>query len=302
MAVIRGGNSLEYQTSLEAGAAILKNLPEGKYQAVDVLWTKDGLFHENGFPKPLGRILARADVVFNALSGGDGENGRIQQMIESCHVPYTGSRVFPAMLATRKFLSREIFEKSGLKIPKGILVSHIGEAEAKAHEMFLRTSPYWVVKPASLGSGIGVGIAKSRSGIVDALSRAFFFDNKALVEEHISGREFSAGIVEHFRKQKYYTLPVVEKIRRREICPAKIDLATSREIQEVARRAHEALGLSHYSSSDVIVSKRGIFLLETDALPPLLPEGAFVRSAEAIGLEFPQLLEHVVTLARERKF
>ena len=299
---MRGGDSLEYQTSLGAGAAILKNLPEGKYRAVDVLWAKDGFFHENGFPKPLNKILAGVDVVINALSGGAGENGKIQQMFEAARVPYTGSGAVPSALASRKFLSREVFGKAGLKIPAWTLVSHPRETEAKAHEMFLRTSPYWVIKPASLGSGIGVGIAKSRSGIGEALSRAFFFDQKALIEEHISGREFSAGILEHFRKQKYYTFPVVEKIRRHEFCPAKIDLATSRKIQEVARRAHEALGLSHYSSSDVIVSKRGIFLLETDALPPLLPEGAFVRAAEAIGLEFPQLLDHVVTLARERKF
>lgn len=300
--MLRGGSSLEYTTSLSAGAAMLKSIPEGKFRAVDILWTKDGLFHENGFPRPLEKILANIDVVLNALVGGDGENGKIQQILEAHHISYTGSRAVASAFATRKFLSREIFGKSGLKMPRGVLVSRRTEAEEKAHEIFLKTPPYWVVKPASLGSGIGVTLAKSQAGMLEALSRAFFFDSKALIEEHIAGREFSAGVLEHFRGQKYYALPVAEKIRRREMCPAKINFKTAENIKDMAVRAHRALGLSQYSSSDFIASKRGIFILETDALPPLSPEGGFALSASAIGLEFPELLNHIVTLALSRKF
>ncbi|MEK7085359.1 MAG: hypothetical protein AAB904_02400 [Patescibacteria group bacterium] len=302
VAVLRGGSSLEYHTSLEVGADVLRHLPSPKYRASDILLTKDGVFHENGFPKPLAKIVRYTDIVFNALSGGDGENGKIQKVLEAHHVPFTGAKSLPAALATRKHFSREVFQHAGLKVPSGMAVPHPLHAEASVAAMLLKTAPHWVIKPASLGSGIGVGIAKNRSEALEALSRAFFFDDKALIEEHIAGREFMAGVIEHFRKEKYYALPVVEKVRRCELCPARIDRKTAASIQDIARKAHEVLGLSQYSSSDIIVAKRGIFLLETDALPPLLPGTGFAKAAEAIGLEFPELLDHIVTLALARKF
>ena len=199
--------------------------------------------------------------MFNALCGGDGENGKIQKILETHRVPFTGSKSLPAALATRKILSREIFRHVDLKTPFGHAVAHPREAEAGITAMLSKTTPHWVIKSASLGSGIGVGVAKNVREAMEALSRAFFFDNKALIEEHIAGREFAAGIVENFRKEKYYALPVVEKVRGHELCPARVERRTAESIQEVARRAHEALGLSHYSSSDVIVARRGIFLL-----------------------------------------
>lgn len=302
VAVLRGGNSLEYHTSLEVGASVLKNLPSPKYRTSDILLTKDGVFHENGFPKSLEKILRHCDVAFNALVGGDGENGKIQKLLEAHRIPFTGSKSLPSALATRKLLSREVFLHAGLKIPHAVAVRHPHYADASVRAMLLKTAPHWVVKPASLGSGIGVGIAKNGGEVTQALFRAFFFDDKALIEEYIAGREFVAGVLERFRGEKYYALPVVEKVQRHELCPAKIDRRTAEKIHDIAKRAHEALGLSQYSSSDVIVAKRGIFLLETDALPPILPGVGFAGAAEAIGLEFGQLLDHIVTLALKKAF
>ena len=314
--VLRGGPSAEYEISLQTGANVLKYLPKEKYEVHDILWTKDNVLHQNGFPKSIWKIVRDMDVIFNALHGEYGEDGRVQQILEAHLVPYTGSGIVASAAAMKKHLARGILEGFGLKVPQGILVSKNENLPQKAREIALKLPPWWVIKPASRGSSVGVTIAKTPEAIVLGLEKAFEYDGKAIAEEYISGREATCGVLENFRGQNYYPFPVIEICppdgkffdyevkyngETREICPGRFDVQTSKKIQEAAILAHRFLGCRHYSRSDFIVSpKRGIFILELNTLPGLTSQSLVPKAAEAVGLSFPRLLDHVVSLALHR--
>jgi len=302
--VLRGGPSAEYEISLLTGENVLNHLPKNKYEVHDILWTKDNVLHQNGFPKPIWKIVRDMDVIFNALHGEYGEDGRVQQILEAHLIPYTGSGIVASAAAMKKHLARGILtarlaslsprsrvgagapeerEKFGLKVPRGVLVSKNDNLRQKAQEIALKLPPWWVIKPASRGSSVGVTIAKTPEAIVSGLEKAFEYDNKAIAEEYISGREATCGVLENLRGQAYYPLPVIEICppdgkffdyevkyngETREICPGRFDAQTSKKLQAAA------------------------------VLAQLTEQTNFSLAAEAIGLSFPKLLDHLVTQAR----
>jgi D-alanine-D-alanine ligase len=316
--VLRGGPSAEHDVSLKTGENVLKFLPE-KYEGVDVVLSKDGQLIANKKPINLHQLRYFADIVFNGLHGYFGEDGKVQHIFENLKIPLTGSGVLGSALAMNKVLSREFFSKAGLKIPRAIIVKR-GEPPAEAaSRIFQKMSPLWVVKPASGGSSIGVSIARDFNELVSGIEKVFEIDSTAIVEEHIKGKEVTCGVIDDFRGQRHYALSVVEILppekrffdyevkyngQTREICPANFKPGLKREIEEAARQAHQTLHCRDYSRADMIVSPRGIYLLEVNTLPGLTSESLLPKSAGAIGLDFPNLLDHLINLAlnRHRKF
>jgi len=165
--VLRGGPSAEYEISLLTGENVLKHLPKDKYEVHDLLWTKDGVLHQDGFPKHPPKIFKSVDVVFNALHGEYGEDGRVQQELELHAVPYTGSGILASAVAMKKHLAKDIFaaylaslapeerEKSGLKTPRGTVVLKENDLEKNIQEITKIVPPFWAVKPNGRGSSVG---------------------------------------------------------------------------------------------------------------------------------------------------
>jgi len=175
-----------------------------------------------------------------------------------------------------------------------------------------------VVKPVSAGSSVGVSLAHSLGELETALEEAFRYSDQAIVEEKISGREATCGVIENFRGLPVYSLLPVEIIKpqdrdffdyhakysgkSQEICPGNFSAGEKEEIQRLAKEAHRVLGLRHYSRSDFIIHpKRGIYILETNSLPGLTPESLFPISLEAVGSNLPEFLDHIVTEALTRR-
>lgn len=316
LAVLRGGPSSEYDVSLLTGESVLKNLSKDRYKAHDILISKDGVWHMDGFPADPSKIFHKVDVVFNAMHGEFGEDGKVQQILEAHKVPYTGSGILASAMAMKKGIAKEVYKNSGLKTPRSLLIKKHGSFGDIARHINESLFPPWVIKPAGRGSSVGISIAKKVPDLISALKKAFSFDHEILAEEYIEGREATAGVLENFRNKKYYALPVVEIIpppgklfdsevkyngSTKELCPANFNEKISEEIKEMAIKAHKALGLSHYSRSDFIVSKRGVFILETNTLPGLTSQSLLPKATEAIGLSFSGLLDHLITLALDTK-
>ncbi|MBU1178736.1 hypothetical protein KKB69_00095 [Patescibacteria group bacterium] len=305
--VVRGGPSSEYDVSLKTGGEVLKHLPDN-YHGHDVLVAKNSDWHLNGFLKTPAQIFnsvhGGVEVVFNAMHGEFGEDGKAQQIFESFNVPYTGSGVIPSFLAMQKHLARDLFLKSGLKIPRGFVFYKDDfdglDAEDCAREVFNSMAPPWVAKSAGAGSSLGVSVCQTFPELIEGIQLAADFGRTVLVEEHIKGKEATCGILEDFRGENHYALPVVEIMppeNKFSICPAGFDNATKIMIEEIAKIAHQALGCRHYSRADFIVSPRGVYLLEVNTLPGLTSESLLPKAAAAAGLEFPQLLDHLIKLA-----
>ncbi len=315
IAVLRGGPSSEYDVSLQSGQAVLAHLPDHRYLAHDILIGRDGTWHRDGVPVHPEHALRRADVVFNALHGEYGEDGKLQQLLDRLRIPYTGSRSLPSAIAMNKAMSKEMFKKAGIKTPHSRLVRQEEDVVTVAKNLFNTFPQPCVIKPTTAGSSVGVSIAQTLPELIDALSLAHRHGD-ALVEEWIAGKEATCGVIENFRGANIYALLPVEIVPKntyfdyeskyggqsQELCPGRFTPEEKKEIEHLARLAHEVLGLHHYSRADFIVSpRRGVYLLEVNTQPGLTRASLFPKSLEAVGVTFPDFLEHLISLAMSRK-
>lgn len=314
--VLRGGISDEYKISLKTGESVLANLPE-KYSGHDVILNKTGEWYFQGMPAYPERIFRSVDVIFNALHGHYGEDGKVQQLLEAFNMPYTGSGILASSLGMNKILSREAFARAGLKVPVSDYANDNESSFEAARRIMRKVGPPWVVKPASSGSSIGVSIVKNFDDLIKAIGETLNLDNRIIVEEYLAGREVTCGVLERFRGEEHYALPIIEIIppadsdffdyrakysgKTQEICPANLNLEIKRMIEDMARKAHIALGCRHYSRADFIVSPQGIYILEVNTLPGLTAESLLPKAVKAVGSSYSEFLDHLISLALNRK-
>mgnify|MGYP001564812508 CR=1 FL=1 len=319
VAVLRGGPGEEYETSLQSGTDALASLDTDRYQPLDVVITQGGEWLSNGRVRTPYEVFTGIDAVFLALHGSYGENGAIQRLLDTLYVPYTGSRAFPSAIARNKVLAKNRLASAGIRMPRHMLVG----ASAKANLAGLADSvrelfgPRYIVKPVDGSSSVGIAHAENALALVGVLAEALAAHEQVLIEEYIEGREVTCGVIERFRDQAHYAMPVTEiappgealfvdhDIRRNglahEICPASFSTAEKREIERLARIVHETLELSQYAHSDFIVAEDGIYFIEANTLPRLTTESALPKALESVGSPYKDFINHLVEDALERR-
>jgi D-alanine-D-alanine ligase len=266
---------------------------------------------------PREKALRGVDVAFNAMHGEFGEDGRVQRLLDGLGVPYTGSGAFASALAFNKQHTKEAVKKLGVRVAHGVVVERADDIEAIAQQLF-RTSPHpAIIKPVTGGSSVGTTIANSYHALVHALTTAFGVSDKALVEEFILGREATVGVVDRYREEHIHVLMPVEIIppstrsffdynakysgETQELVPSRFSESEKAELARLAKLVHEGLELLHYSRSDFIVSKRGVYFLEVNTLPGLTNESLLPKALAAGGTSLPQFLAHVIDLSHKHE-
>ena len=321
VAVLRGGDSPLYEESLQTGATVLSQLPEERYNTKDVLIDREGTWHVRGLPVSPHKALQDADVAFVALHGNAAEDGSIQKVLNAYNVPYTGSNVFGSVMAVDKSQARaRLKDIPGIKVPQHIVLNanHGYESpQAAALAVFGKFGPRYIVKPLRGGGSLGVLVADSLHELTNILELVFDYVDSIIIEQFVQGQEATCGVVENFREQSRYTLPPVQiqlpagskffdydakcDPTLDHMCPANLSSDEKERLQDAARAVHDALGLRHYSRSDFIVTPKGLYFLEANTLPELSPHSLLPRSLDAVGVQLPEFLQHVVTLAHERR-
>lgn len=316
--VLRGGTSSEYPLSLKTGAAMLSALPDDRYDARDIFIDKTGLWHLRGTPVDASRALSQIDVVLNALHGGVGEDGTVQRIFERAGVAYAGADPSSAALSLNKIRAHEILQRAGVRMPRAISFSL--ENDLNTGEMtqavFSQFGPPYVVKPPSDGGSSGIRVAKALLDLSDAIGDVLDAYGAVLIEEYIRGYEASVGIVENFRNEDLYALPPAhvalpedlsfmsprahEEGLLRHTVPSNFSHAEKQALTEIARAAHRALGMNHFSRSDIILTPYGPVLLEVNAHPGLYAGASFPHMLEAVGSSVREFLEHAIHLAKSR--
>lgn len=317
--VVRGGPSSEYDISLLSGAEVLKALDTNRYEPKDIFISKEGVWHVSGREVAPDQALRGVDVVFNALHGEYGEDGRIQRIFETYGIPYTGSGPVPSSIAFNKHQAKDVAKKLGFKVAQGVLIEADTEekAEAEALRAFKAMCGPWIVKPAASGSSMGVVVAKDFHSLVSAIREASTISSLILVEEYLGGREATCGVIDDFRGEATYGLFPIEIIRPKntthwtraakydgssqEICPGNFSAEEKQKIIEYSKAIHTELGLSHYSRSDFILTPRGIYFLEVNTLPGLTAESLLPKAVKAAGATLTDFFTHIIELARAKK-
>jgi D-alanine-D-alanine ligase len=316
--VLRGGPSQEHDVSLESGAAILANLPEDRYIARDIYIDKNGVWHDRGRVVEPERILRQIDVALLPLHGEYGESGEVQNLLERFGVPYSGANAFGCHHAMHKVIAKMRAREEGLLTPDFRYIERPEDAADATADIIRSFHQPVVVKPVGWGSSVGISIVGGYAPVLAAIEELFAEGATGVfVEEHIKGREATAGVVESLRGEALYSLPPIEIIppegnffsyevkyngETREICPGHFTRVQSEELQRMAKVMHRALHQRHYSRSDFIVTPKGIYFLETNsaAAVGLTPESLLPKSLAAVGVSFKDFLSHLVNLALGR--
>lgn len=262
---------------------------------------------ENFFGPNVIEICQMADVVFMALHGENGENGKIQAAFDLFGIKYTGTGYLGSALAMDKNIAKQFFEVHGIPTPRGIAMKR--DKQIRDFDRTGLTLPC-VVKPCCGGSSIGVSIVRTKEEYEDALQEAFRWEEEVLIEDFVEGREFSVGVldgealpvieiapVEGFYdyKNKYKAGSAVET------CPADLPEEIAKQMQDFAVGVTKALGLGAYSRMDFLLNDRNqMFCLEANTLPGMTPTSLLPQEAQAVGIGFEELCERLVRSSLEK--
>ncbi len=298
--VLRGGPSDEYEVSLKSGGVILQHLPP-EYTPVDIFISRDGAWHVGGIEKTPDKILPHVDVVWNALRGYFGEDGKVQKILETFHVPFTGSTSLPSAMGQNKNIAKALFQYHGLKTPNYTVVHPYENTNASLVSLFQSLHQPSVIKPISGGSSIGItkttGFESFKHGIEDALKRG----SSAVVEEYIPGVEVMCAVYESKDGKTLISLKPVEARKDSNTpSPEASSLTDSQTsmIQEIAMAVHKHMGLRHYSAVDIILHPtKGPHLLEVNTSPSFVDGAPFQKALKHSSLSIEEFIDHVLSLA-----
>ena len=249
-------------------------------------------------------ICRAADIVFLALHGEDGEDGKIQATLHMYGVKYTGSGYLGSALAMNKELSKTLFNAAGIPTAPAITLRK-GEG--------IQASPWipCVVKPCSGGSSVGTSIVRTQEEFSAALEFAFKYEDDVLVEKYIKGRELTVGVMDG------KAMPSIEIVLKNgwydyknkyqagfaeEICPAPISAEDEERLGRLAGRVSTARRVDVYCRADFIMDDDDgeIYCLEANTLPGMTPTSLVPQMAAEQGMSYGELCEKIITLSMRK--
>ena len=339
--VLAGGTSTEREVSIVSGTGVCKALRSLGHQAIlldvftgdadaDPETVFDGEYDVDGaaekmralsafvneeketdrvfFGPQVLEICKAADFVFMALHGANGEDGRVQAVLDLYKIRYSGTDYVSSAIAMDKTRTKQIFRASGIPTPKGKTVFK-GHADAK--ELISEIHPPLIVKPQCGGSSIGITICNTVEELEKGLENSFLYEDAAIVEQFIIGRELTAAVlgdtvypvVEIAPKQGFYDYTnKYEPGMTIETCPAEIPEEKTEEIREIALQAHAALGIKAYARYDFIMRDYDskVYCLEANTLPGMTPTSLVPLEARTVGIGYPELCQKLIDLSLQK--
>lgn len=340
--VLAGGNSTEREVSLVSGKGVYNALKSKGHKVVllDVYLGTDDVDVENVFEderdwsegiekvkasnpsldeikalkgderdffgKNVREICMKADIVFLALHGANGEDGRIQASFDLMGVKYTGTDYLSSAICMDKVITKEFFNIAGVNTPKSVSVNKGEDYSFALKEMGFPM----VIKAPNGGSSVGVFIVENEAEAHKAVGECLKLDKHVLFEQFIKGREFTCGVLDgkalpvveiepvsgfYDYKNKYQAGSTVET------CPADISKELTKQIQDMAEKAYKALHLCAYARIDFIGNENGeVFCLEANTIPGMTPTSLIPQEAAVIGIDYPTLCEKIIEIALKR--
>lgn len=247
-------------------------------------------------------ICSMADIVFLALHGENGEDGKVQAAFDLMDIKYTGTDFTSSAISMDKAISKELFAYYNIPTPKGI---HVKKAEPFSWDLYP-----CIVKVNNGGSSVGVSIAQTKEDMSQALESAFYYGDEVIIEQYIKGREFSVGVMDNKALPVIEIAPLVSFYDYKnkyqpgstiETCPAKLDEAITVRMQRIAEQVVTALRIKTYARMDFILSDDNeIYCLEANTLPGMTPTSLLPQEAQAIGIDFEELCERIIEISLKK--
>ncbi|HEV2499866.1 MAG TPA: D-alanine--D-alanine ligase family protein [Terriglobia bacterium] len=352
LGILFGGRSGEHEVSLESAASILKAIDREKYDVVPIGITREGRWVLGSGPAELspkalagvlqnGRAIAppadptrrgltplaapsrgikdhaALDVVFPVLHGTFGEDGTVQGLLDLAGIPYVGAGVLGSATGMDKDVMKRLFRDAGLPVVPWILLlrSELIAHPARTRQQVAREIGYPAfVKPANLGSSVGISKVRDPQELRAAIELAAKFDRKIIVEKAIDAREIECAVLGNDAPQASVPgeiVPVNEfydyqakyvKEGSRLIIPAKLSAARTRKVQQLALRAFKAIDCAGMGRVDFLMDRQSgkLYVNEINTIPGFTSISMYPKLWEASGMPYAKLIDRLVELAIER--
>jgi len=310
VAVLQGGRSGEHEISLRSARSIMDAMDASKYDVIPYTIDKEGKWS----PRP---ILPEAggnpgiDVVFPALHGTFGEDGTIQGLLELADLPYVGAGVLASSLSMDKEMMKRVCNERGLPV---VEYSVLSRANLDAAEVCKQFGFPMFVKPANLGSSVGISKAHSCAELEQALQTAAQFDRKVIVERAIVGQELECAVLgnddpiaslpcEILPSREFYDYEdkyLLDKARIE--LPARISPEKTEELRRLAVECYRAVECSGMARVDFLLESATdkLYINEINTIPGFTSISMYPKMWEHSGIAMPQLIDRLIELAFER--
>jgi D-alanine-D-alanine ligase len=313
VAVLKGGRSSEHDVSLASGAAVAGGLREAGHDVVEVLVQRDGRWTVDGAEVTLraaGGLLG-CDAVFPVLHGPFGEDGTVQGLLELLEVPYVGAGVLASAACMDKVVFKDLMAVAGLPQVRYALVEEDRRDQA---DLAVVGFPCWV-KPARLGSSVGIIRVADEAELTPALDNAFGHDPRVIVEANSRGLEVECSVLGHTDGAQAsdpgeivllkgagwydYEAKYTEGGMRLQV-PARISETARARVRELAVEAFRIAGCSGLARVDFFVDGEDVLLNELNTMPGQTSTSVYAKLWAASGIPYPQLLDRLVAIGVER--
>ena len=311
VAVLSGGRSSEHEISLASGAAVRAGLAEAGHEALDVSVARDGEWSFDGAPIALtpGGGLLGADVAFPVLHGPFGEDGTVQGLLELLDVPYVGAGVLASALCMDKVTFKDLMQVAGLPQVDYVALRDGESADGVAQRLGLPC----FVKPARLGSSVGISKATTETELQSALQVAWEHDPLAIVEGLATGLEVECSVIGNASPEASLPGEIVINADWYDyaakydpggmelVVPARVDEDVRERVRKLARDVFVRVGCTGLARVDFFVTEDGEVLInELNTMPGFTPTSVFGKLWDATGVPYPELLDRLLAFARER--
>lgn len=318
--VLRGGIGPEYNISLETGSYVLAHISRSKYTPIDIFVDHDGVWHRNGSPFDPEDLGDYVDVVFNCLLGRDGEDGRIQKFLEDLEIPFVGSDSLSSSLTGYKPAMKDRLKSIGYKTPRYTVLkdlSHwpseeerLNHIRRKAMEVFNKMHGPWIVKPILGSASTHTYIVTTFAELISLLDYLSDLFDEILVEEYIEGKEIVSAVLDGYRSQDHYVVPMKEVVKPGPILDEETrrsglhkvhvigkDVESRRkDLENMTRNIHKEFNLSDFSFMDYIVSpSKGVYVIEVYSVPVLARHEMIHDMLSSTGLSESDFIDHLIS-------
>lgn len=291
--VIMGGISTEREISIKSGEQVLRHLNKEKYEEVIPILINS--------KKELIERVDGIDFAFLALHGKFGEDGVIQGALEVLGIPYSGSGVLTSAVCMNKGLTKKIFEADGVSTPPWMLLRSLSEVDGAVID---KIGYPVIIKPNSGGSSIGTFCAKNIKDVKQAVEESLKYDKEVLIEKYIEGEEITSFVLDgevfptiiiKANKGKFfdYASKYEDNGAKEEV--KLLEKPLQDKVNDLSKQIWYLLGCKGYCRIDMIIKNEMPYVLEVNTLPGLTETSLIPKSAQAVGIEFDELLDRIIT-------
>jgi len=345
IAILCGGQSQEHEISILSTQNVIKALDKNKYDISLILINKSGAWRSANPEQLVGveknanqvtpaedkdlsaekksglvfdtiypELLAEIDVAFPILHGPYGEDGTVQGLLKLANIPFVGSDVLSSAICMDKDITKRLLREAGILVAKNLVYRKAERAKISFSTVAEALGLPFFVKPANLGSSIGISKVHSILEFEQALDEAFTHDSKILFEEFIQGREIECSVLgndfpmaslpgELVSHHEFYSYQAkyFDKDGATITIPANLSETSVKQIQELAIRAFKLLGCSGMARVDFFYkSEQEIYLNEVNTIPGFTNNSMYPKLWEASGIDYPSLIEKLVEFSLEK--